>query len=180
MGKYSCVGPSVCPKLRIAVKPSIKVVCATCLGRHATQIYIHMPCCAEAALIPHELSSAGERTTVNYLFLTCVYVCSLLIRPRKRIYTPIGRRLTLHTSARELHEAIAASQVHMPRPSEAPELKALPCPEPVPNPCIAEVHQIHVSPRCTPRFCFMPVSRHGKELCIGQKCTNTICLRGLL
>ena len=25
MGKYSCVGPSVCPKLRIAVKPSIKV-----------------------------------------------------------------------------------------------------------------------------------------------------------
>ena len=140
MGKYSCVGPSVCPKLRIAVKPSIKVVCATCLGRHATQIYIHMPCCAEASLIPHELSSAGERTTLNYLFLTCVYVCSLLIRPRKRIYTPIARRLTLHTSAGELHEAIAAAQVHMPRPSEAPELKALPCPEPVPNPCIAEVH----------------------------------------
>ena len=171
MGKYSCVGPSVCPKLRIAVKPSIKVVCATCLGRHATQIYIHMPCCAEAALIPHELSSAGERTTVNYLFLTCVYVCPLLIRPRKRIYTPIGRRLTLHTSAGELYEAIAASQVHMP------DLQRLrnsrPCPAP-------NQFQIHASPRCTPRFCFMPVSRHGKELCIGQKCTNTSCLRGLL
>ena len=68
----------------------------------------------------------------------CVYVRSLLISPRKRIYTPIARRLTLHTSAGELHEAIVASQVHIPRPSEAPELKALPCPEPVPNPCVAE------------------------------------------
>ena len=68
----------------------------------------------------------------------CVW--PLLIRPRETTYTLLATRLTLHhTSAADLHEAIAASQVHMPRPSEAPELKALPCPEPVPNPCVAEV-----------------------------------------